>query len=87
MSNPASHITINGVEYDLDSISQKTDFKDDFEKETFGFAAEFLNTETDEVTVQTSGSTGTPKSMQLSKEKMRNSARMTGKFFNLLLSV
>lgn len=34
------------------------------------------------VTVNTSGSTGQPKSIQLSKERMMNSAFMTGKYFD-----
>ncbi|WP_051568507.1 AMP-binding protein [Crocinitomix catalasitica] len=37
----------------------------------------------DYITVNTSGSTGKPKAIQLEKRKMMNSARATGKFFNL----
>jgi len=39
--------------------------------------------EEDFIQVQTSGSTGKPKSIQLKKEFMKNSAKMTGEFFNL----
>lgn len=37
----------------------------------------------DFIVVQTSGSTGVPKQIQLKKKHMKNSAKATGKFFNL----
>jgi O-succinylbenzoic acid--CoA ligase len=39
--------------------------------------------EKDYIEVQTSGSTGKPKTIKLSKESMRNSAKMTNEFFDL----
>ncbi|MCD0478880.1 AMP-binding protein [Chryseobacterium sp. LC2016-29] len=54
----------------------------DFEKKVFFFLEEwFSNSKT--VKVQTSGSTGAPKIIEIEKEKMLNSAKMTCDFLNL----
>lgn len=41
------------------------------------------NDQTSAITQHTSGSTGTPKQIKIEKSKMKNSAEMTGAFFNL----
>lgn len=46
------------------------------------FLTQWFNEE-EHITVKTSGSTGTPKSIQLSKDRMRASAKMTGEYFGL----
>src|SRR3989338_8206527 len=46
------------------------------------FISEWLN-DSPSLLVQTSGSTGPPKLIELKKEYMRNSARMTGEFLHL----
>ena len=53
----------------------------DWEQSLHNFILEWVN-EAEFVTVQTSGSTGKPKQLQLAKERMMNSAFMTGKYFN-----
>lgn len=53
-----------------------------FEGEVLAFAAEWFNP-SPTLTVQTSGSTGNPKPMEVRKQQMRNSARMTLAFLNL----
>lgn len=83
MSNTKAHILINGSTFDFETLKDRQDFASEFEREVFAFAADFLDPDTDEITVQTSGSTGTPKSITLEKEKMRNSARMTAEYFKL----
>jgi O-succinylbenzoic acid--CoA ligase len=71
------------VRYDFEALQSKLATKKGFEREVFAFASEFLNPATREIQVRTSGSTGPPKAIVLSKEKMRNSARMTCDFFDL----
>lgn len=53
-----------------------------FEVQLADFLAEWF-APSDTLIVQTSGSTGTPKKMQVSKEKMLNSARLTVEFLGL----
>lgn len=55
---------------------------DEWEKKLFDFLEEWSN-ESDTLTAQTSGSTGIPKKIQLEKEKMINSAKMTIDHFKL----
>lgn len=50
--------------------------------QSYDFLTDWFSSD-DFLTVQTSGSTGKPKSIQLKKEFMINSAKATGKFFNL----
>jgi O-succinylbenzoic acid--CoA ligase len=79
----SQHITIKNIAYDFEALQGKLATTEGFEREVFAFAAAFLNPSTTEISVRTSGSTGTPKTIVLSKEKMRNSARMTCDFFDL----
>ena len=51
-----------------------------WERDYCRFILEWLN-DNDEVVAQTSGSTGSPKQIRLSKQKMQNSAQLTGEFF------
>lgn len=56
--------------------------KNVFEREVVGFIKLWFSTEK-YVSVKTSGSTGIPKIIQVEKEKMRSSAKMTCDFLNL----
>ena len=53
-----------------------------YEEKVGNFLLDWLN-EKDYVIVQTSGSTGAPKKIRIQKQSMVNSARATGKFFDL----
>ncbi len=53
-----------------------------YEGQTGNFLLDWLN-EKDYVEVKTSGSTGTPKTIRIRKEFMINSAKATGRFFDL----
>lgn len=53
-----------------------------YEGKAGNFLLDWLN-DKDYVVVQTSGSTGTPKKIRIRKQAMVNSARTTGKFFDL----
>lgn len=53
-----------------------------WQHELFTFIAEWLNEES-YITVNTSGSTGVPKTIRLPKNKVRNSALMTGRYLAL----
>lgn len=53
-----------------------------YEGQVGNFLLDWLN-EKDHVVVRTSGSTGTPKKIKILKEYMINSAKATGRFFNL----
>jgi len=48
----------------------------------FSFLQEWLDKDT-QITLKTSGTTGPPKVMRIEKQRMINSARMTGQFFGL----
>ena len=68
----------SSVNFDFNSLIATNNFEEDI--------IEFLKTwfnESDEITVQTSGSTGIPKQIVLTKNNMRKSARMTGKYLKL----
>ncbi len=82
-------LIVNGINYTKDALLQAT-YEEKIEKNAVdeswlkslhNFLVEWINEE-DFVTVNTSGSTGTPKQIQLSKERMMQSAFMTGKYFN-----
>ncbi len=64
----------------LDNLSL-SNYNEDWEKEIISFILEFINQK--QIKVKTSGSTGKPKEMYLSKENMKLSARLTGKFLGL----
>ncbi|MBC7556490.1 MAG: AMP-binding protein [Chryseobacterium sp.] len=63
------------------NLSQLT-AKNGFEQEVVDFIKLWFSEEK-HVSVKTSGSTGTPKIIQVEKDKMRNSAKMTCDFLNL----
>lgn len=95
-TNKYTSLIINGALYSKEALLQKgyleqttvptssTDSietpKDSWKKSLQIFLSEWLNNQ-DFVTVTTSGSTGKPKKIQLSKERMVNSALMTGQYF------
>jgi len=82
-------LIINGINYTKDALLQatyedklaKNSANDPWLKSLHNFLVEWINEE-DFVKVNTSGSTGTPKQIQLSKERMMQSAFMTGKYFS-----
>jgi len=80
-------LLINGFNYTNEALLEGTWLKnypstkkETWQKSLHQFITEWINEE-DFVTVQTSGSTGKPKKIKLSKERMMNSAFMTGKYF------
>lgn len=78
-------LTINGKHYsekELFSYCEDTISKSDkdWEMDYCRFILEWLSDD-DEILAQTSGSTGAPKQIRLEKQKMRNSAQLTGEFF------
>ncbi|HAV02293.1 MAG TPA: AMP-dependent synthetase, partial [Chryseobacterium sp.] len=54
----------------------------DFDRQTLAFVQEWFS-ETETVQIQTSGSTGIPKILEIEKDRMRHSARMTCRFLGL----
>ncbi|WP_321308921.1 AMP-binding protein [Marinifilum fragile] len=79
-------LTINGKNYkEIELLSYCRDIISnsdyEWEKDYCKFILEWL-ADADQVKAKTSGSTGVPKAMYLSKQKMRNSAKLTGEFFN-----
>ncbi|MDQ2177244.1 AMP-binding protein [Marinifilum sp. D714] len=79
-------LTINGKNYKeiellnyCRDIISNSDYE--WEKDYCKFILEWLD-DAEQVKAKTSGSTGVPKAMYLSKQKMRNSAKLTGEFFN-----
>jgi len=79
-------LLINGFNYTNDALAEGAWIKSEttaatWQKSLHKFITEWLNEE-DFVTVQTSGSTGKPKKIKLLKERMMNSAFMTGKYFD-----
>ncbi|MCY1635320.1 AMP-binding protein [Marinifilum sp. D737] len=79
-------LTINGKNYrEIELLSYCSDIisnsDHEWEKDYCKFILEWLD-DADQVKAKTSGSTGVPKAMYLSKQKMRNSAKLTGEFFN-----
>ena len=80
-------LLINGFNYTNDALVTGAWIKNDitnasaWQKSIHAFITEWIN-EDDFVKVQTSGSTGKPKKIKLTKERMMNSAFMTGKYFD-----
>lgn len=68
---------INFNNFNVNTLAPKTDF----EKEVCSFIMEWFS-ESETIEVKTSGSTGVPKTLQIEKDKMRNSAKMTCDFFD-----
>ena len=80
-------LLLNGVNYTNEKLVAPSSFGietnetgEDWRKSLHQFLLNWMD-ETDFVTVHTSGSTGKPKQIQLLKERMMNSAFMTGKYF------
>ena len=83
--NPYTSLTISGKEYTKEALLSLTTGANtlpNWQQVFYQFIQEWLS-EKDFIQVTTSGSTGTPKQIRLSKEKMVNSARMTGSYFSL----
>lgn len=79
-------LSINGIHYNEKALLSYcrdliSNSENEWEKDYCKFIVEWLN-DAEHVKAKTSGSTGAPKSMYLSKQKMRNSAKLTGEFFN-----
>lgn len=78
-------IKINGYIYDFSRIEELKIVGKSFdywENEIYIFLKNWFD-DSDEIVTRTSGSTGKPKEIRLSKNIMRNSARMTNAFFGL----
>lgn len=80
--NQKENIVLNGQKYDAENIEKLNSNTAVWQKEMYAFLNNWFDN-SDAVTVHTSGSTGIPKEIHLSKEMMRNSARMTNRFFGL----
>jgi O-succinylbenzoic acid--CoA ligase len=77
-----AHILLNGKKVDVLSAQKALKGKlPEWEKDIYSFLLEWWSPKAF-VSVHTSGSTGAPKEIQRLKEKMRISARMTGKYFS-----
>ena len=78
-------IILNGVLYNRQNVDQIINpaFPVDSWWNAVGYFLQNWFDDSDFVTVHTSGSTGIPKCIQLSKQSMVNSARMTNGFFQL----
>ncbi len=81
-------ITIDGVFYDkqaleknIDSVINSKDF-DEWGKSIWLFILEWID-DKDYILANTSGSTGKPKPIKIAKQYMVNSAKATGKYFDL----
>jgi len=81
-------LLINGFNYTNEALLEgawlkkyPSTKKETWQKSLHQFITEWIN-EDDFVTVQTSGSTGKPKKIKLLKERMMNSAFMTGQYFD-----
>lgn len=81
--NSSEQIILNNQIYNAENISQVNLNKlPDWEKEIFLFSQDWFD-DSETIKAYTSGSTGKPKEILLTKEMMRNSARMTNRFFGL----
>jgi len=78
-------IILNGVLYNRQNVDQIINpaLPVDSWLNAVGYFLQNWFDDSEFVTVHTSGSTGTPKCIQLSKQSMVNSARMTNQFFQL----
>ena len=80
MSNES--LILNGKLYDATNISELSAKPDSWQEAIYSFLLNWFDN-SDCIISHTSGSTGTPKEISLTKESMRNSARMTNAFFCL----
>jgi len=88
MNPEINGLTMNGNYFALPElmeickVSIKNNTDPEWKLEVYGFILDFLS-ELEFINQQTSGSTGTPKTIQLSKQAMLKSAKMTTDFFQL----
>lgn len=78
-------IKLDGKIYDVQQIEllrRDNEPVDSWRNSIFTFLKNWYDN-SEFITAQTSGSTGTPKTIRLSKQSMKNSARMTNEFFGL----
>jgi O-succinylbenzoic acid--CoA ligase len=78
-------IRLNGTTYNRSNLEQlhiTDEPQDSWRNAIYHFLQNWFD-DTDFILAQTSGSTGKPKSIQLPKQSMMNSARMTNQFFGL----
>jgi len=79
------NIRLNGIiyhQFNLDKLWIKSEPHDSWRNAIYHFLLNWFD-DSDFIRAQTSGSTGTPKEIQLSKESMVQSARITNHFFGL----
>ena len=76
-----SSFQLNG--HSFSSVSEILSYAKHLQPNTHTFLEQWFDTN-DYVEVQTSGSTGVPKKIRLQKEHMKNSAKATGSFFELV---
>ena len=75
-------VILNGKLFNATNIEESSAEPDSWQKEIYCFLLNWFDN-SDCIISHTSGSTGIPKEISLSKEAMRNSARMTNAFFGL----
>lgn len=78
-------IRLNGTTYNRSNLEQlhfRDEPQDSWRNAIYHFLQNWFD-DSDFILAQTSGSTGKPKSIQLPKQSMLNSARMTNQFFGL----
>ena len=86
INNLHKDFKINDIECDISSleaiINSFLEKKEDYQRKIGFFLSEFLNNN-DYIELHTSGTTGIPKKVQVKKEYMIQSARITGNFLQL----
>ena len=82
MKNNQFHINfkLNGTSFS--NVEELIEFSNQILTSITQFLQDWFSSD-DFINVKTSGSTGKPKTIQLKKEFMKNSAEMTGEFFNI----
>ena len=75
-------ITIEGVNYSAKDFEMIQVFNNPFWNDLYSFLHDWFS-DNPTLTVQTSGSTGIPKEIQVEKERMMQSARLTCSFLGL----
>ncbi len=84
----SDRIKLNGEIYNSENLNElfrENEAVDSWENEIYAFLKNWFD-DSDDILTYTSGSTGKPKEIRLSKNTMRNSARMTNAFFGLDVS-
>jgi len=85
MNNFNQTIKLNGIIYNRENFGKllvQNEPQDSWRNAIHHFLQNWFD-DSESVLAQTSGSTGKPKTIQLSKQSMMNSARMTNRFFGL----